>query len=200
MSTFDLFSAVRDGNAEAVHRLLQTRQFRARLNARNEWGDTALHLAAEAGNAEICHMLKAAGASVTVRNNRGETCLHRSSVGGHVEACRIIVGASVEYLLHEHKLNVASIYTGQGQDPEVVNSTNDAGYTALHHAARHGSRELIEILLKANADRMIENNAGETPYMVAQRSQQFEAERMLLNVEQQHGTEHVKECVESPIT
>ena len=78
-------------------------------------------------------------------------------------------------------------FTGQGQDPEVVNSTNDAGYTALHHAARHGSRELIKILLKANADRMIENNAGETPYMVAQRSQQYEAERLLLNVEQQHG-------------
>ena len=69
-----------------------------------------------------------------------------------------------------------------------MNSTNDAGYTALHHAARHGSRELIEILLKANADRMIENNAGETPYMVAKRSQQYEAERLLLNVEQQqHG-------------
>lgn len=80
---------------------------------------------------------------------------------------------------------------GQGQDPEVVNSTNDAGYTALHHAARHGSRELIEILLKANADRLIENNAGETPYMVAKRSQQYEAERLLLNVEQQHGKIYV---------
>lgn len=77
-----------------------------------------------------------------------------------------------------------------------MNSTNDAGYTALHHAARHGSRELIEILLKANADRMIENNARETPHMVAQRSQQFEAERLLLNVEQQHGgwLQGVSEC------
>ena len=102
MSTFDLFSAVRDGNAEVVHRLLQTRQFRARLNARNEWGDTALHLAAEAGNSEICHMLKAAGASVTVRNNRGETCLHRSSVGGHVEACRTIVGGSFIMIVALH--------------------------------------------------------------------------------------------------
>lgn len=94
MTTFDLFSAVRDGNTEAVRWLLQKRHFRARLNARNEWGDTCLHLAAEAGNTEVCHMLKAAGASVTVRNNRGETCLHRSSVGGHVEACRAIVGTS----------------------------------------------------------------------------------------------------------
>ena len=79
-------------------------------------------------------------------------------------------------------------HTGQGNDPESVNSQNDAGYTALHHAARHGSKELIEILLKGNADRLIENNAGETAYMVAQRSQQFEAERLLLNMEeQQHG-------------
>lgn len=37
---------------------------------------------------------------------------------------------------------------------------------------------------------MLENNAGETPYMVAHKYQQFEAERLLLNIEQQHG-EHI---------
>ena len=50
MSTFDLFSSVRDGNTDIVRRLLQSKLCRARLNDRNEWGDTALHLAAEAGN------------------------------------------------------------------------------------------------------------------------------------------------------
>lgn len=112
-------------------------------------------------------MLTAAGASVTVRNNRGETCLHRAAVGGHVEAVSAIVG--------------------RDQDPEAVNSQNDAGYTSLHHAAKHGSKELIDILVKAGADQMIENNAGETPYMVAHKYQQWDAERLLLNVEQQHG-------------
>ena len=34
---------------------------------------------------------------------------------------------------------------------------------------------------------MLENNAGETPYMVAHKYQQFDAERLLLNIEQQHG-------------
>ena len=34
---------------------------------------------------------------------------------------------------------------------------------------------------------MLENNAGETPYMVAHKYGQWEAERLLLNVEQQHG-------------
>ena len=92
MTTFDLFSSVRDGNTDIVHRLLQSKQCRARLNDRNEWGDTALHLAAEAGSSEICQMLIAAGASVTVRNNRGETCLHRAAVGGHLESVRAIVG------------------------------------------------------------------------------------------------------------
>jgi len=95
MTTFDLFSSVRDGNTDIVRRLLQSRQCRARLNDRNEWGDTALHLASEAGNAEICQMLIAAGASVTVRNNRGETCLHRAAVGGHMEGVRAIVGECI---------------------------------------------------------------------------------------------------------
>ena len=85
------------------------------------------------------------------------------------------------------------VYVGRDQDPDAVNSQNDAGYTSLHHAAKHGSRELIEILVKAGADRMIENNAGETPYMVAHKFQQWEAERLLLNVDQQHG-EHCHSC------
>ena len=78
-------------------------------------------------------------------------------------------------------------FQGRDQDPDAVNSQNDAGYTALHHAAKHGSHELIDILVKAGADRMIENNAGETPYMVAHKFQQWEAEKLLLNVELEHG-------------
>ena len=34
---------------------------------------------------------------------------------------------------------------------------------------------------------MLENNAGETPYMVAHKYQQFEVERLLLNIDQAHG-------------
>ncbi len=97
MTTFDLFSSVRDGNTDIVRHLLQSKNCRARLNHRNEWGDTALHLAAEAGNGEICQMLIAAGASVTVRNNRGETCLHRAAVGGHVASVSAIVGESFTF-------------------------------------------------------------------------------------------------------
>lgn len=92
MTAFDLFSSVRDNNTAHVRTLLQAKQCRAKLNERNEWGDTALHLAAELGNAEICQMLIAGGASVTVRNNRGETCLHRAAVGGHANAVSAIVG------------------------------------------------------------------------------------------------------------
>ena len=79
------------------------------------------------------------------------------------------------------------LHAGRDQDPEAVNSQNDAGYTALHHAAKHGSKELIDILIKAGADRMLENNAGETPYMVAHKFEQYEAEKLLLNMEQEHG-------------
>ena len=92
MATFDLFSAVKDGDTDAVGDQLRKRNCRSKLNERNEWGDTVLHLAAEAGNSDICQMLIAGGASVTVRNNRGETCLHRAAVGGHTDCVRAIVG------------------------------------------------------------------------------------------------------------
>ncbi len=87
----------------------------------------------------------------------------------------------------ESRFDGVLLSSGRDQDPDAVNSQNDAGYTSLHHAAKHGSKELIDILVKAGADQMIENNAGETPYMVAHKYQQWDAERLLLNVEQQHG-------------
>ena len=95
--------------------------------------------------------------------------------------------ASVPLSFHPHTHTHAHTHKGRDQDPDAVNSQNDAGYTALHHAAKHGSRDLIDILVKAGADRMIENNAGETPYMVAHKFQQWEAEKLLLNVELEHG-------------
>lgn len=95
MATFDLFSAVKDGDTDSVRTLLTSRRCRSHLNDRNEWGDTVLHLASEAGNSEVCQMLIAGGASVTVRNNRGETCLHRAAVGGHTDCVTAIVGKSL---------------------------------------------------------------------------------------------------------
>lgn len=178
MATFDLFSAVKDGDTEAVRDQLTKRNCRSKLNDRNEWGDTVLHLASEAGNSDVCQMLIAGGASVTVRNNRGETCLHRAAVGGHTECVKVIVE--------------------RDNDPEAINSQNDAGYTALHHSAKHGSIDLIQVLLRAGADRMLENNAGETPYMVAHKYQQFEAERLLLNIEQQHADKAIQEMNSKP--
>ena len=35
--------------------------------------------------------------------------------------------------------------TERDNDPEAVNSQNDAGYTALHHAAKHGTISLIQV-------------------------------------------------------
>lgn len=125
MTTFDLFSSVRDGNMDIVRHLLQSRNCRARLNHRNEWGDTALHLAAEAGNGEICQMLIAAGASVTVRNNRGETCLHRAAVGGHVSSVSAIVGESGVMSILSRQcsyLNVAQYYFTHSPTPSYAHS------------------------------------------------------------------------------
>ncbi len=103
MATFDLFSAVKDGDTDAVRDQLTKRNCRSKLNERNEWGDTVLHLAAEAGNSDVCQMLIAGGASVTVRNNRGETCLHRAAVGGHTECVKAIVG-KCNYCIKSYEL------------------------------------------------------------------------------------------------
>ena len=100
---------------------------------------------------------------------------------------------------HSDIIIIIIIVVERDNDPEAINSQNDAGYTALHHSAKHGSIDLIQVLLRAGADRMLENNAGETPYMVAHKYQQYEAERLLLNIEQQHGMSHYNKFRVFPI-
>ena len=59
-------------------------------NARDDRGDTSLHLAAERGWAEICLRLATRGASTDARNNDGKTAIDMARENGHMETAGTI--------------------------------------------------------------------------------------------------------------
>ena len=133
----------------------------ADVNAARGDGITALHLAAEQGDAEAAQALLDAGADVGAGTRIGHyTPLHLAARGGHVAVVALLLEA--------------------GADP--LAATTNSGATALHMAAGavrgHGA---VAALLEHGADANArEASAGQTPLMFAAAANRGEAIAVLL--------------------
>jgi len=78
---------------------------KARVNAYNNYRDTALMMASENGHIEIVEMLLKKGADLDAKNNDGETALKTASEKGHEEVVEMLLdnGADVKTLEEVHK-------------------------------------------------------------------------------------------------
>eukprot|EP01083_Nonionella_stella_P052579 139457_1 len=117
--------AVRDGDLHAVHHLLTPNDFDD-LNARDNYGGTALNLAASRGLTEVVRLLlRQPGINANKRDGTGFTSLHRAAMYGHHDV-------------------VARLLAHPGID---VNATDTTGKTALCHAAFRGHKEAVAAMM-----------------------------------------------------
>ena len=145
------------GEVEAVRALLKQG---ADVNAAQGDGMTALHWAAENGNAEIVAMLIFAGANLEGLTRLGDyTPLHLASKAGR--------GRAAETLLEA------------GADPNAITSTGAA--TPLHFAAAAGSARTVTTLLDHGAEiDARESQWEQTPLMFAAAFNRVEAVNLLV--------------------
>lgn len=121
----------------------------------NASGYTALMLAAEKGNAEICQLL--VSEEKCIKNNEMETALMLASRNGHKNCVRIL--ATSEKGLQNKKGQTALMLASIAGYHELVNILinseagknayvfdKETGYTALIYAIRHKHKECIEKL------------------------------------------------------
>jgi uncharacterized protein YegJ (DUF2314 family) len=74
-------------------------------------------------------------------------------------------------LSDEHPMSVAmaeSLTKELAEQPEFISSSDDRGWTLLHHEALAGSVPTVKVLLAAGADPQAKTNQGQTPLMLAQ--------------------------------
>ena len=128
-----LILAVREGSEKAAKRLVAAR---ARVNARNSLGESALMLAALRGQLEIVRELVDNGADV---NSPGWTALMYAAVNGHVDVSRLLISKGAQ-----------------------VNAVADNGFTALMMAVREGHAALVSLLLANGADPELKTASGLT--------------------------------------
>ncbi len=120
--------AAREGDLETVRALLRAGED---VNAAQGDGMTALHWAAERGDAAMVEVLVYAGAELQSATRIGEyTPLHLAARNGRLEATRALLDA--------------------GADVHAV--TDPSGSTPLHLAAVSGNGALVTVLVEAGAD------------------------------------------------
>ena len=145
------------GDLEAVRRLLREG---ADVNAPQGDGMTALHWAAERGDAELADVLLYAGARVDAGTRIGHyTPLHLASRRAGATVVEVLLDA--------------------GSDPNA--STTNSGATPLHLAAATGDPAVVEVLVEAGADVNGREGAwGQTPLIFAAASNRIAAMEVLL--------------------
>jgi ankyrin repeat protein len=145
------------GDRDAVRALLKQG---ADVSAARGDGMTALHFAAERGDAAMTEMLVYAGANVAAVTRIGQyTPLHVASRAGNPAVVKALLKAGA---------NVSA-------------RTTTSGVTPLHLAAASGSAAVVELLLNHGADTDAgESEWGQTPLMFAAAENRVDAIRLLL--------------------
>ncbi len=133
----------------------------ADVNAAHGDGMTALHWAAEHGNAEMAEILIYSGASVHAFTRIGQyTPLHLASRSGSDQVVRMLIEA----------------------DADVSATTTNSGATPLHLAAASGNAKSVALLAENGADvNALESAWQQTPLIFAASLNRVEVIRELLD-------------------
>ncbi|CAG9578091.1 unnamed protein product [Danaus chrysippus] len=126
------------GCEKSVGTLIRICPDKSWLDVPNDYGHTALHLAAMAGHAVVARMLVRAGASLYCRDVTGETALHKAVAGNHLECLQALLAPVPEQ--PPRKLSA------------LLNQKNYKGQMCVHVAAAKGHLEAIQTLVYFGAD------------------------------------------------
>ncbi|MCL2010843.1 MAG: ankyrin repeat domain-containing protein, partial [Synergistaceae bacterium] len=159
MSDEEFLALCRTGTATEVEAAVKGG---ANVNARDEYGETALMLAARSTrDPEVVSVLLRHGADASIRDDDGRSAFDYASVNARLrntDAYRQLLEASEIDMSDEDFLELCKSGTAHEIEAAIknganVNAADDKGTTALMHAAYgNPNPEVISVLLKNGAD------------------------------------------------
>src|SRR5688572_4410363 len=177
-----LMKAASSGQTETVQALLAAGADSDLANG----GRSALSLAAVNGDLSTMKVLIAGGAQVDLKLNGlpyqpDETALILAAVSGKRESVTLLLdskasidaksdrwGTALVAAACQKHFDTARALLDRGANPNASSAVNvSSGSTALHCAAMHGSRELIQLLLDKGADINAKMSGGQTPLIAS---------------------------------
>ncbi|XP_046751524.1 transient receptor potential channel pyrexia [Diprion similis] len=138
-------------------------------------GDSALHLAAEAGCAENLEILLDNGADPTLKNHRAQTALHLAARAHSLESVKVLLKKGGSDPNAEDHDGRTSLHVALGRSTLAfdvseflvtwkadVNKADKYGYTPLHVAAINELSQCVDILILHGADLSAKTKGGTT--------------------------------------
>ena len=148
------FEACKQGDLNKVKSIYQ--DYRADLEAKNEYGYTALMCAAMRGKKDVVEYLVKNGAEVNATDEDGGTALMEAAWQGRKDVVEVLIkkGADLEAKNKEGRTAlIIAAYWGKKDVVEYlvkngaeVNTKNKWGRTALMFAAMRGKKDVVEYL------------------------------------------------------
>ncbi len=137
----ELIEKAKIGDLDAVIELVENG---AKVDIKNNDGDTPLMWASADGHVEVVKALLDAGAKVDEKDYKGVTALMCASCWGHVEVVKTLI-----------------------ENGAKVDEKDNDGDTALIRASRYGCLDVVKTLIENGAKVDIKNNSGKTAMSLA---------------------------------
>jgi ankyrin repeat protein len=154
----------------------------------DNFGKTALHIAADAGQPGVVEVLLRAGANIEARSISDQTPLYYAAAAGHASVVQQLLEAGAN-LKARDKYGASILYAAAtaGEDAEDtvelllerIEHKSKLGRTLLHHAAAAGDKNMVELLIERGVDLDAKTTAGETALYLAMIRERDEIVRLL---------------------
>ena len=170
-----LYHAARLGLRDLAEHLIT--EHPEHVDARGGVEETPMHVAADAGHADVISLLFEYGDDIRDRSTKtGWTPLHRAAERGRLEVgqCLLDHGADIN-AEDQHRDTPLMLAVFQGhvefarmllERRAVIDAQNNSGETALHIAALAGHTQVVRLLLEHGADVNVCDNEDQTASQV----------------------------------
>ena len=173
--TYPVHTACREGNLEQLRALVEQDNLEGSdFDARDNYGRTAAHWAAEEGHLQVLHYLINHGADIRIPDGVARTPLHWACHGGHLECVQYLRenGAHINVIDCEQKTplylacntndnwDIVRYLTNEGAN---IHTKTKYHYTALQIAAKRGYLQIVQHLVKCGAKINFENLYHHSP-------------------------------------
>ncbi len=171
-----LVMAVKHDEREITSGLLSLSR-KVDMHAKDQYGNTALTLAAEGGHTDVVRLLIEKGAAVDAKAKSGHTALTLAVEGGHTDVVRLLIekGAAVDAKAKSGHTALTLAVEGGHTDVvrlliekgAAVDAKAKSGHTALTLAVEGGHTDVVRLLIEKGAAVNAKAKFGYTALMLA---------------------------------